>query len=86
MNLRLDDVVDEIHQEGTRTRTGISREVKKEGELTRKVIQQATGASGKLLSLLLSCSCNSLNVIYQKSASAMPQTLDSIRTQGAWNA
>ena len=83
VDLKLDDVVDKISQEGARTRAEISQDVKKEGELTREVIRQT---SGKLLSVLHRYMDNVVNVMHQKYVSVMPPTPDSMPTQGAWNA
>ena len=75
MYRKLDDVVDEIHQEGARTRSVISQDVKKEGELTREAIRQT---SGKLLSVLHRYIDNVVNAMHQKSVSVMPPTRDLI--------
>ena len=71
VNIKFDDVVDEIHQ----ARAEISQDVKKEGELTREVIRQT---SGKLLSVLHRYIDNAVNAMPQKSASVMPPTRDLI--------
>ena len=75
VDLKLDNVVDKISQEGARTRAEISQDVKKEGELTREVIRQT---SGKLLSVLHRYINNAINAMYQKSVSVMPPTRDLI--------
>ena len=82
VNLRLDDVVDEIHQ----ARTEIGQDVRNEGELIREAIRQTISTLGQLPSLLPSYIYNVVNVMYQKSVSVMPPTPDSMQTQGAWNA
>ena len=52
VNRKLEDVVDEIRQEGAQTRAEISQDVKQEGALTREAIRQTMSTSGKLLVLL----------------------------------
>ena len=75
VDLKLDDVVDKISQEGARTRAEISQDVEKQGELTREAIRQT---SGKLLSVLHRYIDNAVNATYQKSVSVMPPTRDLI--------
>ena len=83
VDLKFDNVVDEIRQEGDQTRTEIIQNVEKQGELTREAIRQS---SGTLLSLLPRYIDNTVNVMRQKSVSAMPPMPDLIMTQAAWNA
>ena len=54
VNRKVDDVVDEIRQEGAQTRAEISQDVKNDGELTREAIRQTMSTSGKLIGLLRS--------------------------------
>ena len=83
MDLRFDDVVDVIHQEGGQTRTDIIQNVEKQGELTREAIRQH---SGKLLRVIHRYIDNAVNVTHQKSVSVMPPTHGLTPTQDAWNA
>ena len=82
VDLKFDNVVDEIHQEGNQTRTEIIQNVEKQAELTREAIRQT---SGKLLSVLYRYIDNVINVMHQKSVSVMPPTPDSMPTRGARN-
>ena len=76
VNLKLDNVVDQIHQN-----------IEKQGELIREAIRQTMSTAGRRgCPLLPSYLYNAVNITYQKFISVMPPTPDSIPTQGAWNA